>query len=100
MDWIRATFYIGIFLIVTVNNCNAEGCEDELDFMCTSDKKCIKAELMCDHKYDCDDHSDEEDCGKISKTNFYAENVGGKWHFSNLKKFVSRLRMSDIRSIF
>lgn len=40
------------------------GCTDN-HFSC-KDGKCIDIEAKCDREYDCDDESDEHDCGKIS----------------------------------
>lgn len=41
-------------------------CADEVNFVCRSDKKCISAALVCDRKFDCDDHSDEETCSRYT----------------------------------
>lgn len=43
-----------------------EQCPDENDFRCRTNNQCINATLVCDKKFDCADHSDEEDCGKNS----------------------------------
>ena len=36
----------------------------ENEFLCRRDKVCVSARKKCDHHQDCDDNSDEEDCGK------------------------------------
>lgn len=39
-------------------------CEtDEVQFKCRSDGKCIPKDWECDHAKDCEDSSDEENCG-------------------------------------
>lgn len=52
------------FVSLIYKNVAAQDCETDTDFMCRSDKKCIDSSLMCDKKFDCDDRSDEENCGK------------------------------------
>lgn len=64
MNLYQRLLYIGIFCIVCLNVIAAEECEKDTDFMCHSDSKCIDSALMCNHKHDCSDGSDEEDCGK------------------------------------
>lgn len=44
-----------------------EECPNETDFRCRSNQ-CINATLVCNKKFDCDDHSDEENCGECSAT--------------------------------
>ena len=41
-----------------------EACGED-DFTCEN-HQCIPGNLRCDAKYDCNDHSDELNCGKIS----------------------------------
>lgn len=58
-------------ILIVIVNCGAEECEKETDFMCRHDKKCIDAALMCDKRFDCDDQSDEENCGKKKQKPFF-----------------------------
>lgn len=47
-------------------------CNQEKHFRCKSSGICIPIAWHCDGSNDCDDHSDEEECGSIScPTNFY-----------------------------
>lgn len=47
-------------------------CNQEKHFRCKSSGICIPISWHCDGSNDCDDHSDEEECGTIScPTNFY-----------------------------
>lgn len=57
-------FLITFLLCLKVNG---EICPKETDFRCHSDDKCIDSTLMCNQIFDCDDHSDEKNCG-----NFYS----------------------------
>lgn len=60
-------FVIIAIIFILHRNAKAEDeCEKETDFMCRSEKKCIDSSLMCDKKFDCEDQSDEESCGKCS----------------------------------
>ncbi|XP_047737967.1 uncharacterized protein LOC125178389 [Hyalella azteca] len=45
-------------------------CEDGVQFSC-SDATCVPLEVRCDHKFDCRDHSDEEQCDKLRLTHDY-----------------------------
>lgn len=64
MDLSLRLFSVAILCIIWPHLIAARECEDDADFMCRSDGKCIESTLMCDHKFDCLDHSDEENCGK------------------------------------
>lgn len=59
-------------------------CENETDFMCRSDKKCIDSALMCNKKFDCEDRSDEEGCSKCI-THYYNMNfIKFQWRVSKI----------------
>lgn len=64
MNLRRRLLCIAIASIFGQNVASFEECPKETDFMCRSDKTCIDSELMCNQHFDCDDHSDEENCGK------------------------------------
>lgn len=61
---LRSLLCIVVIYSVRVARAQEDECERETDFMCRSDKKCIDSALMCDKKFDCEDQSDEESCGK------------------------------------
>ena len=42
--------------------CQAPACV-EGDFHCTDGRKCVSSSWLCDSVKDCDDGSDEADCG-------------------------------------
>lgn len=65
MNFYQRLLCVGILSIVCLNVAASDECEKDTDFICRSDKKCIDSALMCDRKFDCDDHSDEENCGMI-----------------------------------
>ncbi|KAM9308125.1 MAM and LDL-receptor class A domain-containing protein 1 [Gastrophryne carolinensis] len=65
-------------------NCSTVGeepgkCPGDTDFICKN-KKCIEAHLVCDYKPDCEDSSDEADCGAFAdlpgNCNFEDQNDG------------------------
>lgn len=54
---------IGLLLIIYLNMCIAGRCDNDTEFRCNSDNKCIDLTLRCNRVFDCTDHSDEENCG-------------------------------------
>lgn len=63
MDWYQ---YMCIgFSIVYLNMCIAKTCDESTEFRCYSNEKCIDASLRCNQVFDCDDQSDELNCGEI-----------------------------------
>ena len=43
-------------------------------FRCKDGRKCIKDSWTCDGVGDCDDHSDESDCGKYATVRYSEQN--------------------------
>ena len=62
---------LGVFLLIVRRRCRIEvtinftGICGSSEFMCESDKKCIPALWKCDDHPDCDDGSDEKECGEF-----------------------------------
>lgn len=62
MDWYQ---YMCIGFSIVYLMCMAESCDKDTEFKCHSDEKCIDASLRCNQAFDCDDQSDELNCGEI-----------------------------------
>lgn len=39
-------------------------CDEETELRCKDGKRCVKRRYQCDGEYDCQDKSDETNCGK------------------------------------
>ena len=53
---------------------NINACDDENEYNC-NDGGCISIEERCDTKFECVDHSDEEDCHMIDIPSSYLKHV-------------------------
>ncbi len=51
------------------------GCKE---FLCEDRTKCIKADKVCDVTHDCDDGSDQVDCGVLDTCRHISCNTGEK----------------------
>lgn len=49
-------------------------CEDST-FRCENQKQCVKMSYVCDGDQDCDDYSDEKNCGCSKKNDFKCRGI-------------------------